>query len=146
MEDQVLASRSTSIACSVLPSPLVDCSSTTLQIKQIKYTTKGVTATGRSRGLLLLEGQGGYCHWKVKGVAATGRSRYIAQGRHSAGKVHRVHYTCNYMVVSAVQVLVDLWEPSLNIPEGDHAQTGSGTGLSMILECTMHSCQHHGIV
>ena len=50
------------------------------------------------------------------------------------------------MVVSAVQVLVDLWEPSLNVPKGDHAQTGSGTGLAMILECTTYSCQHHGIM
>ena len=42
--------------------------------------------------------------------------------------------TCNYVVVPAVKVLVNLRKPALNIPEGDHSQACCGTGLAMILD------------
>ena len=42
--------------------------------------------------------------------------------------------TCHNMIVSAVQVLVNLRQAPLNIPQSDHSQTGCGAGLAMILQ------------
>lgn len=43
--------------------------------------------------------------------------------------------TCDDMVVSAVQVLVNLWQATFYVPKRYHAKTGCGAGLAMIL-CT----------
>ncbi len=50
-------------------------------------------------------------------------------------------HTCYNMVVSAVQILVNLGQPTLHIPKGDHTKTGCSTRLAMILH-TVSSFGH----
>ncbi len=42
-------------------------------------------------------------------------------------------HTCYNMVVSAVQILVNLGQATLHIPQGDHTKTGCSTCLAVIL-------------
>ena len=44
-----------------------------------------------------------------------------------------IMFTCNYVIISAVQVFVNLWQTTFYIPEGDHTKAGCGTGFAMIL-------------
>ncbi len=49
--------------------------------------------------------------------------------------------TCYNMVVSAVQILVNLGQAALHIPQGDHTKTGCSTCLAVILH-TVSSFGH----
>ena len=42
-------------------------------------------------------------------------------------------HTCYNMVVSAVQILVNLGQATLHVPQGDHTKTGCSTCLAVIL-------------